>query len=190
MKCKYCGKESTSEICDDCVAKLAHRNAENAENAGNDSGTSPEAAKPAMSPYFAANYGKKGSIISFVCGLLGFILAYVAVFFAALYRQGVIELDKATNSAAKSTIESLINYRKLRNDSLAYRLRGFGYSCLDLRHYIHNQICKDVQKRRKTRQNARVRHYRLRVCRHYVFGVHDGARLLQRNHSAACRLIG
>ena len=109
MKCKYCGKESTSEICDDCVAKLAHRNAENAENAGNDSGTSPEAAKPAMSPYFAANYGKKGSIISFVCGLLGFILAYVAVFFAALYRQGVIELDKATNSAAKSTIESLIS---------------------------------------------------------------------------------
>lgn len=77
MKCKYCGKETTGEICDDCVAKLAHRNAGNTESALN---TAPETEKPAMSSYFAANYGKKGAISSFVCGILGIIVAYVAVF--------------------------------------------------------------------------------------------------------------
>lgn len=108
MKCKYCGKETTSEICDDCVAKLAHRNAGNTEISGSAINTAPETEKPAMSSYFAANYGKKGAISSFVCGILGIIVAYVAVFFAALYRQALIELDKATDSATKNAIQSLI----------------------------------------------------------------------------------
>lgn len=103
MKCKYCGKETTGEICDDCVAKLAHRNAGNTESTLN---TTTE--KPAMSSYFAANYGKKGAISSFVCGIIGIIVAYVAVFFAALYRQALMELDKATDSATKNAIQSLI----------------------------------------------------------------------------------
>ena len=108
MKCKYCGKETTGEICDDCVAKLAHRNAGNTESTLNTATENTATEKPAMSSYFAANYGKKGAISSFVCGIIGIIVAYVAVFFAALYRQALMELDKATDSVTKNAIQSLI----------------------------------------------------------------------------------
>ena len=112
MYCKNCGKQSTSEICDECVAKLARENAAKTENAENAENTAEATEKPAITPYYAANYGKKGAILSFVCGIVGFILSYVAVFFGSFYRQAIIEMGKVSGVSQKEAIEEIVNIGK------------------------------------------------------------------------------
>ncbi len=112
MKCKYCGKECSGEVCDAC-AKI--------ENAANGAISSAKYAKgEAQSQLdgdvqshdkenwngrmFYSKYGNAGSAVSLVSGIIARVVSLVAVLFAWNFALGAAELHNKPNSMLMDSI--------------------------------------------------------------------------------------
>ena len=114
MYCKNCGKQSEDELCDACKAKIEGKEGETAKNGSSACNCEqPNLVSETVDLQSYENYGKKGAISSFICGIVGFLVSYAAVFFGAFYIQTVIEMNKGhLDSSQKSVIESLVSIGK------------------------------------------------------------------------------